>query len=139
MTSVVVDCSVMAAWAFESEATPLSALVLESLTVSEVLVPTLWAYELSSVVRAFERRRRWSRAEADRFLSFIAELPIRIDDASTQRALSETLALARRYDLTAYDASYLELALRERIPLATDDRALVRAGARAGAALLRAT
>lgn len=136
MSGIVVECSVMIAWALEAEATPVSRATLESLATVTAVVPTLWSYEIANVVRMFERRRRFTRREADQFLTFIASLPIRIDDGSTHRALADTLALARSYDLTVYDASYLELAMREGAPLATDDEALRLAAERSGTGLV---
>lgn len=136
MTGIVVDCSVMISWAFEADATPIGLATLGALRDVTAVVPTLWTYEMANIVRKFERRKRFTRRDSDKYLSFIAMLPIRIDDVSTGRALADTLRLAREEDLTAYDASYLELALRENAPLATDDEALRGAAERCGAALI---
>ena len=88
---------------------------------------------------AGERRRRISAAKSATFIAMLEELPIVADPASGSRSLHETTSLAREHRLSAYDAAYLELAMRLGHPLATGDRALAAAATRAGVALLGGT
>ncbi len=59
--------------------------------------------------------------DVSQLITELRALPLEIDAVSTERAFEETLALAQKYDLTTYNASYLELARRHAIPLATLD------------------
>ena len=99
-------------------------------------VPGSWSLEVANGLVAGERRRRIKAAESAAFIALIEELPIVADPASGARALHETLSLAREHRLSAYDAAYLELAMRLGVPLATADRALATAAPQAGVALL---
>jgi predicted nucleic acid-binding protein len=92
-----------------------------------------------SLAMACERRGRLSPADVAARLELIAALPIATDGETTARALRETLALARAERLTTYDASYLELAMRRGLPLATKDEDLQQAAARNGVELLLAS
>lgn len=85
-----------------------------------------------------ERRGRSTEARASRFIALLDALPIRVDAATTQHALSGILTLARERQLSAYDAAYLELAMREGVSLATQDKGLRRAAEACGVGLLGA-
>ena len=74
-----------------------------------------------------EKRRRITAARSAEFLGILGELDIRADTDAAGRAFRDVLPLARAQGLTTYDASYLELALRLGLPLATKDKALLRA------------
>ena len=132
MNSFVLDASATLAWCFEDERTAPAASVLERLRDQEALVPPLWLLELANGLVVAERRGRITRAESTRFLGLVGELPIRIDQTSTLDLASSVMDLARQYDLSAYDAAYLELALRLGQPLATIDERLRSAADRAG-------
>ena len=126
----VVDASVTMAWCFESEADAYSDAALAALENGEAVVPSLWVLEVANVLVDAERRRRIGHADTSRFLGLLAALPIAVVETTTLPELGRLLGLARRYRLTAYDATYLHLAVERRLPLATRDRAL-RAAARA--------
>jgi predicted nucleic acid-binding protein len=132
VNSFVLDASATLAWCFEDERTTPAASVLERLRDQEALVPPLWLLELANGLVVAERRGRITRAESTRFLGLVGELPIRIDQTSTLDLASSVMDLARQYDLSAYDAAYLELALRLGQPLATIDERLRSAADRAG-------
>jgi predicted nucleic acid-binding protein len=100
------------------------------------VVPGLWWLEVANGLVMAERRRRIKSAESVAFVAMIEELPIIADEATGARALHETMSLAREHRLTAYDAAYLELAMRVGLPLATGDRSLRAAAERAGVDLL---
>ncbi|HEV8642586.1 MAG TPA: type II toxin-antitoxin system VapC family toxin [Methylomirabilota bacterium] len=130
MTRLVLDCSVAMAWCFESEADRYADAVLEALADGAAVVPALWPLEVANVLVMAERRRRLSRAAAMRFLELVGELPVVVDSPITIGEIPGLLGLATAHQLSAYDAAYLHLAMREQLPLATRDHAL-RAAARA--------
>ena len=132
MSRFVLDNSVVMAWYFEDEANDFTAAILQSLASSEALVPTIWPLEVANVLLVGERRGRSTEARTSRFIALLDALPIRVDAATSQRALSEILTLAREQRLSAYDAAYLELAMREGVSLATQDQALRRAAEACG-------
>lgn len=90
----------------------------------------------NSLLVAERRRRLGSLAELERLLKSIGELPIEVAHASRMDAwMREVIHLARDYNLSAYDASYLYLAASSGLPLATNDRALRRAASQSGVEL----
>jgi predicted nucleic acid-binding protein len=133
----VLDTSVAISWFFDDEAKEYTAAVLESLVEWEAVVPSLWFLEVANVLLVAERRGRCTEAEAVRFIELLESLPIVTDDATPLRALHGTYQLAREYGLTAYDAAYLELAMRLGAPLATLDKQLVEASEKAGVKIVR--
>ncbi|MDD5263186.1 MAG: type II toxin-antitoxin system VapC family toxin [Methylacidiphilales bacterium] len=136
MNRFVLDNSVVMAWYFEDEANDFTASILESLASSEALVPTIWPLEVANVLLVGERRGRSTEARTSRFIALLDALPIRVDAATSQHALAGILTLAREQRLSAYDAAYLELAMREGVSLATQDQALRRAAEACGVGLL---
>jgi predicted nucleic acid-binding protein len=132
--SFVLDASATLAWCFEDEATAEAAALLERLRDDEAIVPPLWLLELANGLVVAERRARLTRADSTRFLALIRQLPIQIDQTSTMDLGAAVMDLARAYELSAYDAASLELALRLGLPLATLDVRLRSAAERAGVA-----
>jgi len=120
----VLDCSIAIAWCFENQRDRYTDAVLVALKADEALVPALWPLEIVNVLLVAERRRQLRHADATRFLALVSELPIEVDRAPTLREARELLALGREQRLSAYDAAYLYLATRDRLPLATRDAAL---------------
>jgi predicted nucleic acid-binding protein len=94
------------------------------------VAPAVWPLEVANVLLVAERRRRITRAEAARFLELLGNLPVAVERTDEQNVLPVLLGLGREHRLSSYDASYLHLAMRERLRLATRDAAL-RAAARA--------
>jgi predicted nucleic acid-binding protein len=136
LTAFVVDCSLAVAWCFEDEATPQTDALLDRLREEGALVPILWHLELGNVLLQAQRRGRISKARLTALVDLIAGLPITTDGETGTRALRQTLALAQAERLTTYDASYLELAARRFLPLASKDRALHQAAQRVGVPVL---
>ena len=132
MTAFVLDASIALAWCFEDEATPTTAALLDKLEDETAVVPAIWPLELGNILAGAERRGRLTPTRVSEFLALIGGLDIEIDDETAARALRETLTLARAESLTTYDASYLELAIRLGLPLATKDNQLSRISARLG-------
>lgn len=124
MSRFVVDCSVTMAWCFEDEDDAYATTVLKALGQGSAVVSALWPYEVANVLLVAERHRRLRQADAIRFLTLLGALPLEIDAPPTVGSLSSLRTLAREHRLSAYDAAYLELAIREGVPLATRDTAL---------------
>ena len=132
MSAFVLDCSVAVAWLFEDEATPQTEALLDRLKNDGARVPVLWRLEIGNVLAGAERQDRIASAQISAYLDLLDRLPIVTDPDTDRRAFREILALARTHGLTTYDASYLELAMRGGMELATLDKTLVRAARSAG-------
>lgn len=133
----VLDASVTLCWLFldGKPADRAYALkILDSMKEAETkgLVPATWGLEVANVIAKAEIRGLLSEAQSEAFLEMLGSVDIGADAMTFSRALSDTLEIARRYRLSAYDASYLELALRLGLPLATLDQDLQKATHKAG-------
>ena len=136
MSGFVIDASVALAWCFDDEATEATRALLDRFEDERAEVPSLWHLELANALAIGERNGRITPARASEFIGLIDGLPIAIDERTPDFALSSVLELSRREQLSAYDASYLELAMRRGVPLATKDNDLARAADRVGVTLL---
>lgn len=136
MSAVVVDASIALAWCFDDEASPATEALLDEVSARGAVVPGLWHLEIANALLQAERSGRNIAEGITARLEYIGRLPIATDTETAGRAWRETLALARAERLTTYDASYLELAIRCGLPLATRDRALAAAAKRAGVTVL---
>jgi predicted nucleic acid-binding protein len=135
LSRFVLDCSVTMSWCFEDEVNEYSESILSSLQFSQALVPSLWALEVANVLLVAERRKRINAAQVAHAISLLQSLPISFDSLTAQQAMSATLSLGRFHALSAYDAAYLELALREGLPLATVDQRLIHAAQACGVSI----
>lgn len=137
----VLDASVALLW-LVPETNPAgvdyAATTLRALKGSQAVVPSLLALEIANVVVKLESRGIVTEADAQRFVALLGRLNIVTDQATAAHALGDTLNLARRFKLSAYDAAYLELALRTGLPLATLDADLTKAASTAGVAIFGA-
>ena len=134
MTDFVLDNSVSMRWLLASEKASdqkYSVNVLESMRNVDALTPNLWHLEAINVLIGAEKRGEVSLGEIERFISQLENLPIHVDPLTAHQAFSRTLALSRAYNISSYDASYLELAMREGLPLASLDKKLVKAAKKA--------
>ena len=127
MTGFVLDASVAVAWCFDDESTPAAWQLLDRLRTAPGHVPALWELEIGNILLSAVRRRRITQARTVEFLGILGDLDLRVDPDLPGRAFRDVLPLAREHSLTTYDATYLELAMRLGLPLATKDRALGRA------------
>ena len=132
----VVDTSIVMAWCFKDENDDHADAILDLLQNSNTVVPSIWPLEITNVLLVAERKKRLKRKDGYRFLSLLAELPITVEQDSYQRMFGEIFALAHMYGLSSYDASYLDLAMRKGIPLATADKTLRNAAKKARIKLL---
>ena len=120
----VLDASVTMSWCFDDEKTGYADQVLGALVDRAAAVPSVWSLEVTNVLLMAEKRSRISPADSTRFLRLLRTLPVMFFPDPPARMTAEVLALGRAHALTAYDASYLDLAMREGCPLATLDAQL---------------
>lgn len=124
MTFCVLDASAALSWVLGDESSPEADSLLTLVVGSGATVPGLWPLEIANTLLVAERRGRITASDRHLAISTLFDLPIRVDPSTAVRAWTTTLGLAAERGLTVYDASYLELALREGLPLASGDRAL---------------
>lgn len=138
----VLDASVTLSWLLHdtsSRDVPYALAVLNALRTpgASAEVPVTWGLEIANVIARGEAKAQITEAQSEAFIEMLSAASIQADAATFTHTLSETLQLARRYRLSSYDASYLELALRSALPLATFDEDLRRAADKAGVEQLR--
>ena len=134
----MLDCSVTAAWLFEDEASPYAEAVLDALAADhEALAPLIWPLEVGNVFLVGERRGRITQAQSTAFWETLKAMPITVDARAPLASSDGIIALGREHGLSAYDAAYLELAVRNSAPIATLDDKLVSAAHASGAGLWR--
>jgi predicted nucleic acid-binding protein len=134
--SLVLDASLALAWYFQDEATPATDRILDRVAETGAVVPALWRLELANGLQVAVRRGRISTAYRDGSLADLTQMQIETDLETDMHAWSATLRLAEKHNLTLYDASYVDLAQRRRLPLATLDRELRRAADKLGVPVL---
>ena len=130
--SLVVDASMTIAWLFADERDETPRTVLRRVAAAGAVVPSLWRLEVANVLRNAVRKRRCDASYAGRCLQRLDRLRIVIDSETDAHAWSSTWRLVQEHGLTAYDAAYLELAIRRGLPLASRDTAMITAGIEAG-------
>jgi predicted nucleic acid-binding protein len=134
--SFVIDNSVVSGWLLESQASAYSEAIAQRLQTEAAIAPPLLPLEYTNVLRTACKRQKLIAAQAQEMLAMLAELPISID--TTVPSPAQLFDLALRYDLTSYDALYLDLALRRSLPIATQDQALAHAAMVAGVGVVAA-
>jgi len=117
----VLDASVTLAWAFEDEGGEYARAVLTRLRTGEARTTALWPLEVSNGLLVAERRNRIEPPDSARLTRLLLALPIVVDPVDRRRIFEQTRRLAQRHRLSSYDAHYLELAIRNGLPLATLD------------------
>lgn len=135
---LVIDNSVVMAWCFLDEGGVRADSILERLELGTAFVPAVWPLEVGNVLLVAERHRRLGEGASTRFLALLSELPIIVDPEPPERMFKEILALARQQKISTYDASYLDLAMRRGLPLATLDGKLKKAAQKCGVPLFPA-
>ncbi|QYM79128.1 type II toxin-antitoxin system VapC family toxin [Horticoccus luteus] len=137
MNDFVLDCSAALAWVFADEVTPATESLMDDLVKgAHAWVPAVWPLEIANVMLGAQRRGRIDKAGVEKYLATLKTLDIEIDDETGSLAWNKILGLGERYNLTSYDAAYLELALRKGLPLASLDQLLRAACTRAGGRLV---
>jgi predicted nucleic acid-binding protein len=137
VTAFVLDSSIALSWCFENESSDAAYRLLDRIRAETAAVPNLWHVEVANVLALAERRRRITLAESAEFITLLESLQISVDDETSSRAFNRVLDVAREERLTAYDAAYLELAMRLGVPLASKDGDLCDAADRVGVTVLR--
>ena len=125
----VVDNSVVMSWCFKDETNNYADTVLDRLTELVAVVPSIWLLEVVNVLLVAERQKRLSESDSIRFLTLLSQLPILVE-YERPGMMKGLLALARSNNLSSYDASYLDLAMRKGVPIATLDNKLIEAAKR---------
>jgi predicted nucleic acid-binding protein len=129
----VIDASITACWAMRDEQHPFADAARERIVNDSAIAPSLWWFEIRNIMIVNERRNRITERDATTFLDWMSRLGIALDRSPDS---SDLVRLARKNTLTIYDAAYLELAIRSRIPLATLDRKLADAARAEGVAVI---
>jgi len=133
MTAFVLDNSVAMRWLLASNK-PSDQLyadsVLKSLVDAEAVVPNLWHLEAANVLLSATSRKDIEISAIERFTAQLEDLPITVDTLTANQVFGRTMSLAKAYRLSSYDAAYLELALRQGLPIATLDKDLLKAARR---------
>ncbi len=128
----VLDCSTALAWVMPDEADEQVKDVLDRLSHDSAVVPELWSLEVCNALLVATRRTRITQHELENIVSDLCNLPIETDRRTHEYAFSSSLGYASEFNLSLYDAAYIELALRRSLPLATLDRKLISACKTAG-------
>ncbi len=136
----ILDASVALSWCFPDEAGDYTNGVLALLTQSDApaaaMAPAIWPLEVVNALLMGERKRRLTEAQTLQVIEYFESLDISVDEGGQERTFGVILSLAREYDLSSYDAAYLELAMRSGLPMATQDKKLAAAARRSGVKLL---
>ncbi len=132
----VIDASVTMPWFFPDEATPFTEGLLDALAAQPLWAPALWVLECTNVLQSAQRRRRIDAQRRAQVAGELDELPVRIDHEPVDFVSLDRLAATQ--NLSAYDAAYLELALRRSLTLVSLDARLVAAARGLGHPVLTA-
>ena len=139
MAAFVLDASVAISWCFPSdpsENTPYSRAILEQIEEADPVVPEIWPFEIANgIFVAYSKRKRITEADIHEYVQLLESLPIRVIRGEWLRNIALE-SMARKHDLAVYDVAYLDLALRERLPLATSDQELKKAALAEGVVLI---
>jgi predicted nucleic acid-binding protein len=139
MALFVLDASVAISWCFPgdpTENTPYSRAILTRLAVDDAIVPEIWAFEIAnSIFVSFSKRKRITDQQVHEYLGLLKALPIRVESQSVLENI-DLESIARRRNIAAYDAAYLNLAQRARLPLATSDGLLREAAIAEGVVII---
>ncbi len=134
----VVDNSVVMLWCFKDETNNYADTVLDRLTEAAAVVPSIWPLEVVNILLVAEGQKRLSESESIRFITLLSQLPIVVELERPEKMMKELLALARVNNLSSYDASYLDLAMRKGFPIATLNNQLIEAARRIDVPILAA-
>jgi predicted nucleic acid-binding protein len=131
--SFIVDASVGFAWVYQGQATPETDRLLNDVAAgATVVVPALWFLEMSNVLLVAQRRHRLTAGQRKAAMEKLTAMQLTVDEEGSRNAFGKTSELAEQYGLSIYDATYLELALRRSLPLASRDEALRNAAKQCG-------
>lgn len=134
MKQAVADASFCGAWILTDESSESADQLLTEIVKGsvELVVPALWHYEMNNLLRSAHRRKRLNEEDARESLELLNQVPLTIEDLPEAPARKRILHLALQFNLSSYDASYLELADRHKFPLHTADAKLMVAAKQLG-------
>jgi predicted nucleic acid-binding protein len=132
ISALVLDASVTLTWRFTEQSTPATDVLAQQCAQASLYVPALWFQEVANILLISERKFPQDAATNAEFLERLWTLQIQTDEEVSTLCWSHIYPLASKHRLTIYDATYLELAMRRALPLATLDKALAAAAAREG-------
>ncbi len=135
--SLVIDASVAIAWSAPDESSPIADGSLGRVQAEGATVPSLWFLEVANILIMNERRNRLKQEEVLGIIEDLQSLNLQVDSETSSRSFGEIVSLARKHRLSTYDATYLELAVRLGLPLASLDRELVAAAEAEGVEVLK--
>ncbi len=121
---LVLDASATLSWLLDDERDAIAIATLHAIRTSAAIVPGLWRWEIQNALLVAVRRGRITSEIVNELLADLDLLPIAIAHAPSMALGAGELTFARRYDMSAYDAAYLELSFRTGSPLITRDRRL---------------
>jgi predicted nucleic acid-binding protein len=133
----IADASMTLAWFMADEATADTRAVRELIRRTSLVVPAVWPLEIANALIGSERCQRLTRSQTERIGQLLGRLPIEIEPVDLVVLRRQTLPLAREHGLSIYDATYLELAVRRGLALATLDARMVAAAHRLGVVLVQ--
>ena len=137
MNHFVLDASVALSIIFEDEASPYADAVAAMLKRDQAVVPLVWPLEITNALLTAVRRGRIPATDAPLLVGIFDRLRIEFDSGIAPEFLARTaLSLGIAYRVSAYDATYLEVAIRRGLPLATQDVRLAEAATSAGVDIL---
>jgi predicted nucleic acid-binding protein len=129
----IADASVAIGWVHPAQATRETASMLDAIEAGAIIeVPALWPLEVANALTVLVRRRKLTEGEREIALGWLRNLPVRIDHEMASLAFSKLSELASAYQLSVYDAAYLDLADRRTLPLACTDGPLKKAARQRG-------
>lgn len=132
----VLDCFVTMTWLFQEEATAETLALRDGLVQNNCYVPSIWPLEVNNVLWVSTRNKKITDLQAERFKYLLKSLPIEIDLKASDMINDVIFELSKKYNISCYDAAYLELSLREKLPLATLDKGLSKASKNTGIKLV---
>lgn len=133
----VVDASVALAWIHPSQATVETDNLLAQIgNGAQIVVPPIWFLEVANALLILERRKKLTKKQRADALRLLSALKISMDEDASRFVFTTTSGLATQHNLSVYDASYLDLAVRRKLPLASRDEPLRQAAKRAGVKLV---
>ena len=137
MSRFVLDASIVLTWCFPDEESQKAQEVAERIASGDrVIVPAFWRHEMLNALLVGEKRKRLTPELTRAFIEDLDRLPVDLDTPSSAVVFNTVQALCRKHSLTAYDAAYLEIAIREKNALATVDQELRQASVAEGVELL---
>ena len=138
MNPFVLHASVALSWFFDDEFSPYSESIAEIMPRSQAVVLIVWQLEMANGFLTAFRRGRLQQSKAPALIGAIDRLRVEIDRGFASEFLTQvTLTVGLAHHVSAYDASYLEVAVRRGLSLATQDQRLMRAAGAAGIDVLR--